>query len=110
METLRLKSDKLLTTEKDAFVKKLSETKNEATEREKKVSCIWRCVFYILDIVILEIMLNCPPMRIFNVYVTACNLICLGAYKFRFVKKISHEFSRIWMKWITMNKIKWNEI
>ena len=40
METLRLKSDKLLTTEKDAFVKKLSETKNEATEREKKVSCI----------------------------------------------------------------------
>ena len=40
METLRLKTDKLLTTEKDAFTKKLNDTKNEATEREKKVSSV----------------------------------------------------------------------
>ena len=45
MEILRLKSDKLLTTEKDASLKKLNETKNEATEREKKVSVVLHHVF-----------------------------------------------------------------
>jgi hypothetical protein len=38
METLRIKSENVLATEKDGFLKQLSETKNEAVLREKKVS------------------------------------------------------------------------
>lgn len=38
MEMLRIKSENLLSTEKDSFQKQLSETRNEAVIREKKVS------------------------------------------------------------------------
>ena len=38
METLRVRSENLLATEKDGFLKQLSETRNEAVVREKKVS------------------------------------------------------------------------
>ena len=38
MEILRIKSENLLATDKESFLKQLRETRNEAVIREKKVS------------------------------------------------------------------------
>ena len=38
MEMLRIKSENLLATDKESFMKQLRETRNEAVIREKKVS------------------------------------------------------------------------
>lgn len=57
MEMLRIKSENLLSTEKDFFQKQLSETRNEAVIREKKVSKseFYSWILHLIKMIILPI-------------------------------------------------------